>query len=85
MPRFGQEQIWRRSLPAHLARPPAEGGAEDPEGDPEHARPRAGEDRDEPKGKPAAFITLTLGWKAYDSACRIGGQWTCHCQGLRGS
>src|SRR4051812_32521540 len=39
-----------RPLPTHLARWPTERPAEDPEGDPDHARPRAGEDRDEPDG-----------------------------------
>src|SRR3954453_19595525 len=45
-----------RPVPAHLEGRSAEGPAEDPEGHPEHARPRAGEDRDEPDGSGSGVL-----------------------------
>src|SRR3954470_9002690 len=50
-PGFGE-----RPVPAHLALGPAEGSAEDPEGDPDDARPRAGDNRDEPDGSAGSVL-----------------------------
>src|SRR4051812_43192829 len=47
--------IWSSFAPLEKLRS-AEGSAEDPEGDPEHARPRAGEDRHEPDGQAGGVL-----------------------------
>src|SRR4051794_9295263 len=61
MPRFGQEPdlangLFERSVLAHLARRPAEESAEDPQGSPDHALPRASDDRDESHGAAGGIL-----------------------------